>query len=322
MIEPLLAILADGKFHSGQDLGKMLGVSRSAVWKQIKLIEESGIEVYSIKGRGYRIPGGLDLLNPELIDEALLADVKQRLSNISVNLTIPSTNAMAMQAVYTDGHGSLYLAEQQTAGRGRRGRDWVSPFAGNLYFSLTWQFNNGAAALEGLSLAVGVALVRGLKRIGIDGVEVKWPNDLLWRGRKLAGVLLEMSGDASGECYVVIGVGINVKMPESASGAIDQPWTDLQQIAGNAPSRSVLIAELMNELVPVLEQFSETGFAPFVDEWQRVNAHSDQAISLQIGPRQELGVCRGVDKSGALLLEGTDGELQSYHGGEVSVRLA
>ncbi len=321
MIEPVLSMLADGKFHSGQALGKALGVSRSAIWKQIKLIEESGIEVYSIKGRGYRIPGGLDLLDRLLIDEALEPVVRKELKHIALNLVIPSTNAMAVEAVYRDGHGSLYLAEQQTAGRGRRGRSWASPFASNLYFSLTWQFNNGAAALEGLSLAVGIALIRGLKQLGIDDVQVKWPNDLLWRGKKLAGVLLEMSGDAAGECFVVIGVGINVRMPEAAAEDIDQPWTDLQQALGVAPSRNKLLAELMNQLVPMLEQFSSEGFAPFKEEWQALNAHSDQQVSLNVGNRQEQGVCRGVDHAGALLLE-VGGEVQAFHGGEVSVRLA
>ena len=321
MMEALLEILADGQFHSGQDLGKALGVSRSAIWKQIRLIEESGIEVYSVKGRGYRIPGGLDLLALDSIKSHLRPEVEQVLSDISLNLTIPSTNALAMASVWSDGHGSLYLAEQQTAGRGRRGRDWVSPFASNLCFSLTWQFSRGAAALEGLSLAVGVALLRGLKAMGIEGVELKWPNDLLWRGRKLAGVLLEMSGDAAGECFVVIGVGINVSMPDSADESIDQPWTDLKRVVGDAPSRNRLIAELMNEMVPVLEQFAEEGFASFVDEWQAANAHRGQVISLHLGNRQEQGVCRGVDSSGALLLESGD-EVKAYHGGEVSVRLA
>lgn len=321
MIEPVLSILADGKFHSGQALGKALDVSRSAIWKQIKLIEESGIEVYSVKGRGYRIPGGLDLLDRALIEESLESVVRKELKHIALNLVIPSTNAMAVEAVYRDGHGSLYLAEQQTAGRGRRGRSWASPFASNLYFSLTWKFNNGAAALEGLSLAVGIALIRGLKQLGVDDVQVKWPNDLLWRGKKLAGVLLEMSGDAAGECFVVIGVGINVRMPETAAEDIDQPWTDLQQALGVAPSRNKLLAELLNQLVPMLEQFSSEGFAPFKDEWQALNAHSNQHVSLNVGNRQEQGVCRGVDHAGALLLE-VGGEVQAFHGGEVSVRLA
>ncbi|MDO6565201.1 bifunctional biotin--[acetyl-CoA-carboxylase] ligase/biotin operon repressor BirA [Amphritea sp. 1_MG-2023] len=321
MIEPLLSVLADGKFHSGQALGEALGVSRSAIWKQIKAIEESGIEVFSVKGRGYRIPGGLDLLDQAMIEAMLTPSVRPHLQHIDSSLIIPSTNAKAMEAVYRDGHGSLYLAERQTAGRGRRGRDWASPFASNIYFSLTWQFNHGAAALEGLSLAVGVALIRGLKRMGVDEVAVKWPNDLLWRGRKLAGVLLEMSGDAAGECYVVIGVGLNVNMPEIAAEMIDQPWVDLRQVLGEAPSRNELMAALLNELVPVLQQFADEGFAAFQQEWQAVNAHHNQVVNLNLGNRQALGVCRGVDKNGALLLE-EEGQLQAYHGGEVSVRLA
>lgn len=320
MIEQLLTVLSDGCFHSGQDLGKQLGVSRSAVWKQIRQIEASGIEVYSVKGRGYRIPGGLDLLSIEAINTALQPHATHALSGITLDTVIPSTNAKAMQLIYSDGHGALYLAEQQTAGRGRRGRNWVSPFGSNLCFSLTWQFSKGAAALEGLSLAVGVALVRGLEDLGIKGVEVKWPNDLLWRGRKLAGVLLEMAGDASGDCYVVIGVGINVNMPRSSEDAIDQPWTDLKQIVGQAPSRNQLAAVLMNHLVPVLEQFSEQGFAPLVDEWQQLNAHRNQEVSLHIGQNQRQGVCRGVSSNGALLLD-TENGMEEFHGGEVSVRL-
>ncbi len=321
MMEDLLAILADGRFHSGRALGEQLGVSRSAVWKQIRQVEALGIEVYSVKGRGYRIPGGLDLLSVESLRAQLGDSVNACLAPISLVHSIPSTNAAAMQAMYEDGHGALYLTEQQTAGRGRRGRSWVSPFASNLCFSLTWQFNRGAAALEGLSLAVGVALLRGLKQLGVDDVEVKWPNDLLWRGRKLAGVLLEMSGDASGDCYVVIGIGINVKLPQAQAVAIDQPWVDLNQIVSPAPSRTVLLASLLTALVPVLEQFSEQGFAPFMAEWQSANAFADQPVNLLLGPRQVQGVCRGVNESGALLVEHA-GELGAFHGGEVSVRLS
>ncbi|MEH6575573.1 MAG: bifunctional biotin--[acetyl-CoA-carboxylase] ligase/biotin operon repressor BirA [Amphritea sp.] len=319
MIDDLLNILADGRFHSGRELGEQLGVSRSAIWKQVHHIQESGIEVYSVKGRGYRIPGGLDLLSLENIEAQLSHAVKAQLQRITLEQSIPSTNAAAMQSIYEHGHGSLYLAEQQTAGRGRRGRSWISPFASNLYFSMTWQFSRGAAALEGLSLAVGVALLRGLKELGLNEIEVKWPNDLLWRGRKLAGVLLEMSGDASGDCYVVIGIGVNVNMPRDQAASIDQPWVDLKQIVGQAPSRNTLLAAMLNALMPVLEEFSEHGFEPFLDEWQQANAHADQQVSLHIGQRQVQGICRGVTEAGALLLEGAEG-VDEYHGGEVSVR--
>ncbi len=319
-IRSLLSILADGRFHSGRELGEVLGVSRSAIWKQIRKLEEFGLEIYSVKGRGYRVPGGLDLLDVEQIKAELEPAVLSQIKDVELELSMPSTNQQAVQqSQVTNCHGSLYLAEQQTAGRGRRGRQWVSPFGRNLYFSLVWRFENGAAALEGLSLLVGLSLLKGIQRMGIAGVQLKWPNDLLWKDRKLAGILLEMTGDASGDCQVVIGVGINVEMPLEHSVAIDQPWIDLQSLAGVKLSRNKLLAALLSELVPALNQFAKDGFSPLVDQWHEHHAYQDQMINLNIGQNALEGVCRGVDASGALLLETAEGT-QSFHGGEVSVR--
>jgi BirA family biotin operon repressor/biotin-[acetyl-CoA-carboxylase] ligase len=319
-IRSLLSILADGRFHSGRELGELLGVSRSAIWKQIRKLEEFGLEIYSVKGRGYRVPGGLDLLDLDLINEALDPAVRARLSSMELDLSIPSTNLHAVQkSQQADCHGHLFIAEQQTAGRGRRGREWVSPFGRNLYFSLVWRFENGAAALEGLSLLVGLSLARGLETLGAEGVRLKWPNDLLWNDRKLAGILLEMTGDASGRCQVVIGIGINVTMPLDYTHLIDQPWVDLQTVMGAKPSRNKLLAALLSELVPALERFAQEGFSPLVDQWHQYHAYQDQLVSLQLGQDELEGVCRGVNASGALLLETIKG-VQSYHGGEVSVR--
>ncbi|MFC6670889.1 HTH domain-containing protein [Marinobacterium aestuariivivens] len=169
-IRSLLSVLADGQFHSGQELGAQLKVSRSAIWKQIRKLEDFGIEIYSVKGRGYRLPGGLDLLDADLFQDGLDETVATQLGDVRFELSIPSTNLLAMQQLQQQtGHGHLYVAEQQTAGRGRRGRHWVSPFARNLYFSLVWRFPQGAASLEGLSLAVGLGLSRGLRRLGLEG---------------------------------------------------------------------------------------------------------------------------------------------------------
>jgi BirA family biotin operon repressor/biotin-[acetyl-CoA-carboxylase] ligase len=316
----LLSILADGLFHSGQELGEQLAVSRSAIWKQMRKLEELGIEIYSVKGRGYRLPGGLDLLSVDAFAAALDGNVAEQLGDMQFDLSIPSTNLLAMQQLQQKpGHGRLYVAEQQTAGRGRRGRAWVSPFARNLYFSLVWRFPQGAASLEGLSLAVGLGLARGLARLGLEGVELKWPNDLLWQGRKLAGVLLEVSGEASGDCQVVTGVGLNVAMPLEQGAGIDQPWVDLQQICGTVPSRTQVLAALVNELVPVLAAFAESGFEPLVNEWQALDACRDQHVSLNFGLNAVEGICRGVSGSGALMLETAAG-VESFHGGEVSLR--
>lgn len=317
----LLAILSNGQFHSGQELGQLLGISRSAVWKQMKELELLGVDLYSIRGRGYRIPGGLDLLCEKQIVTGCTELATSRLTTISLERIVDSTNMMAMREMQQQNaiSGRLYLAEYQTAGKGRRGRTWVSPFAKNLYFSLVWRFTEGAAALDGLSLVVGLALVKALSSLGIEQVEVKWPNDLLVNSRKLAGILLEMHGDASGECQVVIGVGVNVAMPEQASDSIDQPWTDLQRLSNKGISRNQLMSEVLNYLVPELDRFSENGFSVFRDEWQEIHAYQNETVRLMLGKKEIVGKCLGVDARGALIVR-HGGVLEHFHAGEISVR--
>lgn len=321
-VRSLLTVLADGKFHSGSELGEVLGISRSAIWKHIRRLEEAGLEVFSVKGRGYRIPGGLDLLDENTFKGGLSADVRGSLRNFMFELTSPSTNEQAMKACQKDDcHGSLYVAEQQTAGRGRRGRTWVSPFGRNLYFSLVWRFDQGMGALEGLSLLVGLALVKALEKMHINGCQLKWPNDLLYEHKKLAGILVEVNGEASGPCQVVIGVGINVDMPVQNANEIDQPWIDLNAIAGQKVSRNKLLTEIINQLVHYLNAFQERGFASLVNEWQQYNAHQDMEVELNLGSGLVSGVCRGVDASGALLVDTEKGR-EVFFGGEISLRRA
>lgn len=318
-LEPVLQRLADGEFHSGAALGELLGVSRTAVWKQLKKLQQLGVELHSVKGRGYRIPGGLDLLSESALCAALDAPVAAQLRQINLVMSTGSTSADAMAAAQQgECQGYLYLAEQQTAGRGRRGRSWVSPFARNLYFSLGWTFAGGAAALEGLSLVVGLAVRQGLADCGVEELALKWPNDLLRDGRKLAGILLEMSGDASGLCQVVIGVGINVAMPQTEAQAIDQPWADLSS-GMTTVGRNALLAAVLNRLVPMLQRFSRDGFAPFQAEWNGCDAYADAPIVLTTPRHRFVGIGRGVDGSGALRVE-TEAGLEIFHGGEVSVR--
>ena len=319
-LQALLQILADGEFHSGESLGEMLGVSRTAVWKQLKKLDALGLDCHSVKGRGYRLPGGINLLQKSQLQSMFSDVVAAELSEVELALSLPSTNRLAAeQAQQGDCHGRLYIAEQQTAGRGRRGREWASPFARNLYFSLTWSFSGGAAALEGLSLVVGLAVLKGLAAEGVEGVELKWPNDLLYQGRKLAGVLLEMSGDASGQCQVVIGVGVNVAMPAEAAVDVTQPWTDLQRISEREMDRNRILASLVNSLVPMLQQFERHGFEVFREQWQQYNAHQGQQVRLATERFSQQGECVGVDRTGALLLRTGEG-VRAFHGGELSLR--
>ncbi|MEH6571071.1 MAG: bifunctional biotin--[acetyl-CoA-carboxylase] ligase/biotin operon repressor BirA [Halioglobus sp.] len=318
----LLPLLANGEFHSGQDLAAALGVSRTAVWKQLNKLEVLGLEIESVKGRGYRIPGGVDLIDEKRVRAGLNAKSTRFLSDLDVREVIDSTNMEALRQIERGARSGLVCtAEQQTAGRGRRGREWVSPFARNLYLSVVWEFSQGAAALEGLSLAVGVAVAEALKVFGLPPVALKWPNDLLYDGAKLGGVLLEMVGDATDNCQVVVGIGLNVAMPQNVASGIDQSWTDLSRMvgAGNAPGRNELLSGLLNELLPLLAGYQQGGFGEWQDAWQSLDAHAGKSVILSTGTEKTAGVARGVDERGALRLETSLG-VQSIYGGEISLR--
>lgn len=320
----LLPLLADGEFRSGQELADVMGVSRTAVWKQVnRLVAESGIAIESVKGKGYRIPGGIDLLDQAQIIGALDARPRALLTHLDILDCVDSTNAEVLRRAGEGAcSGLVCSAEQQTAGRGRRGRQWVSPYASNLYLSLLWEFSQGAAALEGLSLAVGVGVARALHACGVPAVQLKWPNDVLYHGAKLGGILLEMTGDAAGSCRVVIGVGLNVAMPQAAAGAIEQAWTDVRTIApAPHPGRNRLLAALLNELLPLAADFEQAGFARWRDQWQALDAFADAPVVLTTGAGQLQGIASGVDARGALQLDTAAG-MQTIYGGEISLRAA
>lgn len=315
----LVSILADGKFHSGTELGEMLCVSRAAVWKHIKKLEASGLLLESVKGKGYRVFEGRKLIQPERVLAFLSPPVQSCIKQINYTLSTGSTNADAFAAIQQgEQRGLLVVTESQTAGRGRRGRSWVSPFASNLYFSLVWSFEGGAAALEGLSLVVGVAVAKALESLGVQGIQLKWPNDVWLEGKKLAGVLLEMSGDASGFCQVVIGVGVNVAMSEAEGESVDQAWASLQEY--NEINRNQLLICLLEQLVSDLSVFSVEGFSAYKGQWLHYDACNGREVSLNGLQQVTQGIARGVDDSGALLLEVGE-RLVVVNAGEVSLRM-
>lgn len=319
MLEQILSILSDGEFHSGDELGEILGVSRTAVWKRLKKIEELGLSLHSIKGRGYRIEGGLDLLSAARVEAVLDSKVKNLISELELLPVVTSTNQLALEKASVGGCGYVCSAEQQVSGRGRRGRTWISPYAANVYMSVVWGFATGASALGGLSLAVGVAVVDALAKAGVNNVQLKWPNDILINNQKLSGVLLEMVGDADGPCRVVVGVGVNVSMPKSAGNQIDQPWVDLKSRGAIDIKRSELLALLLNEVLPLLASYETVGFGHYRDRWQSLDAYRGREVFVRQGENIEYGVAAGVDESGALLVDSVSGR-RLYHGGEVSLR--
>jgi BirA family biotin operon repressor/biotin-[acetyl-CoA-carboxylase] ligase len=319
----LLNILSDGEFHSGEALGAALGVSRMAVWKHLKVLRETGVDFEVIRGRGYRFPATTELLDREVILSATDAASKHCLGEIEVLLDIDSTNnRLREQALQGAPSGTVCLAEMQHAGRGRRGREWVSPFAANLYLSLLWRSAAGAAALGGLSLVVGIALIRCLQSFGINTAGMKWPNDVVVNGAKLAGILIDVVGETSGPCAVIIGVGINVAMPQTAAAGIGQSWTDMKTVTGcGTISRNQLAARLLDNMLPVITRFESDGLQPFLDEWDRFDSVKGCQINLQLAGETVSGKACGVDAGGALLVE-TSGGRQRFASGEVSLRVA
>ncbi len=318
----LLQLLSDGEYHSGETLGQALGISRMAVWKQIKALREAGVELQTLHGKGYRLPVAVELLDHELIRRAVTPATRAGLESIEVMLEIDSTNNhLRTQALQGAPSGSVCLAEQQQGGRGRRGRDWVSPFAANLYFSLLWRISAGAMALGGLSLVTGIAVARGLRCFGIEAAGLKWPNDILVHNAKLAGILIDVVGESTGPCAVVIGVGVNVRMPQSAAAGIDQPWTDLGSLTGQDDiSRNRLAACLLDQLLPAIAEFEAQGLQPFMAEWQRYDIVQGRPVDLQLANGVVSGTACGIDAGGALLVE-TAGGRRRFTSGEVSVRI-
>ncbi len=323
VIDKLLEHLSDGQCHSGEDLGAALGVSRSAVWKHLKKISNLGLELHSQPGKGYQLLGGLELLNSEEIKRNLKQSTDQYFKTLHIVHTINSTNSFLMAHASKQLSGSVCMAEQQTDGRGRRGRSWVSPFAKNIYQSVLWHFEGGASELEGLSLAVGVAISRALEQFGISGVQLKWPNDVLVGGRKLAGVLLEMGGDPSGSCHVVVGVGINVAMPGSLAKSIDQPWVDVATLVSEqklAPiSRNQLAAALMSEVLLLMATYADTGFSYWRESWVELGLYIGSAVKISTSTSEQSGIMLGVTTAGALRVD-IEGSEQLFYGGEVSMR--
>ncbi|UQY32772.1 bifunctional biotin--[acetyl-CoA-carboxylase] ligase/biotin operon repressor BirA [Pseudomonas fulva] len=315
-MQSLLRLLQDGQFHSGEELGAAVGVSRAAIWKRLQALEaEFDLQVHKVRGRGYRLETPLSLLDIDLLTAS---------SSFPVILLqqVDSTNAQALRHLASGAVPPfLVIAEQQTAGRGRRGRSWASPFGENLYYSLVLRVSGGMRQLEGLSLVVGLALLQALREAGVENAGLKWPNDLLVDGRKVAGILLELSGDPADICHVVIGIGVNINMRVAPRDeAIDQPWTSLRQVVGGQVDRNGFVASLNRQLQHYLQLHQTHGFASLREQWEANHLWQGRAAVLAAGLQSVQGRVLGVDDTGALRLE-VEGQEKVFSGGELSLRL-
>jgi len=316
----IIDVLADGKFHSGEILANQFKVSRVSIWNAISEAEQFGVEIHSVRGKGYKLTHAVELLNESSIKRAI--GEQANFFNIEVMDITTSTNSVMMQKA-SEGlpHASCIATNIQTAGKGRRGRKWISELGENLTFSFLWRFNQGAAMLSGLSLVVGIALIRTFKQLGINQALLKWPNDVLIFHekvyKKLAGILIELQGDLDGQSLAVIGIGINLNISKKQIKKIDQPAIDLQTITEESMNPNNLIALIIKELARVLSEFELNGFSSLKEEWAMSHAFHEKVISLTKGDGQNvIGRVIDISDEGSLILQTNQGQ-QNFSSGEV-----
>lgn len=310
----LIELLADGNIHSGEQLGESLGMTRAGINKHIQTLRSWGIDVQTVAGKGYQLDAPMNLLNVDSVNKNIKGEPA------SVIPVIDSTNQYLIQRISELKSGDACIAEYQSAGRGRRGRQWISPFGRNLYLSMYWKLDQGPAAAIGLSLVVGVIMAEVLQKLGAEGVKVKWPNDLYLNDKKLSGILVELTGKTGDVAHIVTGIGINIAMSKNQNEAINQQWINLEQV-GIKIDRNELACEITNALRDAFVQFEKQGLSVFIERWKRLDNFMDRRVKLIIGEKEIFGIAKGINDQGALLLE-QDGKIIPYIGGEISLRSA
>ena len=318
----ILRLLADGCFHSGEALAENTGISRAAVWKHISTLKKRlEVDIYAVRGKGYQLAEPIEMLDKGLITSHLTAAARAAANQIQILDTINSTNLYLMEMLSKGiKNGHICFAEQQKSGRGRRGRTWISPFGRNIYLSIHWCYLLPPARLSGASLAAGVAVIQALEKMGVRDLGLKWPNDVMWGNRKLAGLLLEVSGEQSGPSHLILGLGLNTNITEKEASVIDQPCIDLSSIPGGGDiSRNKLAAILLESLLDMLKRFEAEGLSAVRKVWRQYDIYSGKPVTLILGEKRIHGIYQGIDDTGAVLIN-QNGKTVSFYGGEISLR--
>ncbi len=311
----LIKILSDAEIHSGEQLGELIGMTRAGINKHIQTIRSWGLAIETVTGKGYRLPKPINLLS----EEAISRHIKDQA--ILVEPVIDSTNQYLLDRIASLSSGAVCVAEYQSAGRGRRGRQWISPFGCNLYLSMYWKLDQGPAAAVGLSLVVGIIIAETLNRLGTIGVKVKWPNDLYLNDKKLAGILVELTGKTGDAAHIIIGIGINIGMDKNNllnKDNINQNWASLNE-SNISVDRNYLAAQIIKSLKVALVQFEKEGLASFINRWHELDNYLNRPVKLLIGEKIISGVARGINDQGALLLQ-QENKITPFIGGEISLR--
>ena len=317
----VLKLLDNNRYYSGQALAQRFDVTRATIHNCIVKIESLGISVERVRGLGYRLTQPADLLNQAEIESKFSSSVANNLVEIHCLQEIDSTNRYAGKLELPhEGGFSVVLAEMQTAGKGRRGRHWVSPYAANVYLSLLWPLRRPLHEAGMLSPMLAISMLTALEELGVTGLNLKWPNDIYCHNKKLAGLLIECSGEISGGCKMVVGMGVNVLMSRFDDVDIDQHWTDmLSHTQDWQHSRNDVVAKLIHNAVSALVQFENNTCDDLIDTWSQWDIMKDKQVELHSGQSIKTGVARGIDNDGCLLLETSSG-VEKISAGDVSLR--
>lgn len=317
----LIQIMADGKFYSGEKLASVFGVSRAAIWKRMQRIADKlRLDIHRVPGKGYRLSRPLVLLDERQLLSTMSASQTDVLDSLHLLPSVASTNDyVAQHPAFRSGGCLACLAEQQTAGRGRRGRGWVSVFGQSISLSLGYNFDLPLTRLAGLSIAAGVGLAQVLRKHGLQQHSLKWPNDIHSSGRKLAGILVDASGAMEGPSRAVIGVGLNMRLDTDEAADIDQPWTDLSTEMIALPDRNQLAGDILSSLIEACQIYESRGLAPFLPAWRDFDLYRGLMIDLLQGDDVISGRYVGLADDGGLILE-TAAQRRTYYAGEVSMR--
>ncbi len=315
--------LADGQFHSGEQLADTLGVSRSAIWKAGQALRSLGATLHAVRNRGYRLASAGEPLDADRIRQHLHRSVRDRVASLAVAWSVSSSNTVLLERPNPpNGQCEVFLAEYQTAGRGRRGRTWIAPPGGAICLSLSWTFREVPPDLGALGLVIGVCSLRALESLGITGARLKWPNDLLVEDGKLGGILIELRAESAGPACVVIGVGLNVSLGATllqSIAATGVAATDLAAAGDVRVGRNEIASRLVGDYVQGLLEFEQGGLRPFSEEWQQADALRGRPVTVSAPDGTTKGLARGIDLHGALLVETPHG-LKKFISGDVSVR--
>ncbi|WP_394132552.1 bifunctional biotin--[acetyl-CoA-carboxylase] ligase/biotin operon repressor BirA [Shewanella maritima] len=306
----ILAQLSHDKFVSGEAIAQQLQLSRMAVNQHIDAMGEYGIDIFSVKGKGYQLAAPISLIEESL----LLKAIDKRCFYFN---EIDSTNEFMLNHASELSAGDICISEYQSKGRGRRGRTWQSPYGHHLYASMFWRTHLQPQALMGLSLVVGCSLVSALQGLKVEGLGLKWPNDVYLDGRKLAGILIELGQPSDSQTQIVVGFGINMNMPLEQGNLIDQPWSDLSGRSGI--DKTDLMANIHQQLQDDFATFEAKGLTPFIERWNNADLFIGKPVTLSMAPNEVSGICQGIDEQGGIVIS-TEAGNKAYIGGEISLR--